>query len=204
MREREESERETKTSAKLFLLLALLVLRLLTYCARFFSLLLLLSFDSNSNPLSLMNTSTKRKENDDMLSPMPPQPPPKRRLFQVNRHVQASIMLLSVMDGAELDLNNSLLPSASKTAATSIVASNSSLASNTSSITPSSLSTSDDYEKGERDELGSFTAMNASDTFFRLRRSSSGCRTRSMPTRTKSRTTDVHWRPAKTNRRRTV
>jgi hypothetical protein len=60
-----------------------------------------------------------------MFSPMPPQ---KRRLFQVNRHVQASIMLLSVMDGAELDLNNTLLSSSSKTTTT--------------------LSTSDDYEQG--------------------------------------------------------
>ena len=100
-----------------------------------------------------MNTSNKRKEKDDMLSPMPPPPPQKRRLFQVNRHVQASIMLLSVMDGAELDLNNSLLPSASKTATTTVAA-------NTSSITPSSLSTSDDYEKGER-HVHSY----ASDTF---------------------------------------
>jgi hypothetical protein len=66
-------------------------------------------------------------------------PPEKRHLFQVNRHVQASIMLLSIMDGAELDLNNTMLSSSSKT---------------TTSTTPnvtttlSSISTSDDYEQG--------------------------------------------------------
>jgi hypothetical protein len=66
-------------------------------------------------------------------------PPEKRHLFQVNHHVQASIMLLSIMDGAELDLNNTMLSSSSKT---------------TTSTTPnvtttlSSISTSDDYEKG--------------------------------------------------------
>lgn len=49
----------------------------------------------------------------------------KHYLFQVNHHVQASIMLLSIMDSAELDLNNTLLSS--------------------SSITTSN---SDDYEKG--------------------------------------------------------
>ena len=49
----------------------------------------------------------------------------KHYLFQVNQHVQASIMLLSIMDGAELELNNTLLSS--------------------SSITTSN---SDDYEKG--------------------------------------------------------
>jgi hypothetical protein len=63
-------------------------------------------------------------------------PPQKRHLFQVNRHVQASIMLLSIMDGAELDLNNTLLSSTSKTTTT------------TTSISASSISTSDDYEKG--------------------------------------------------------
>ncbi len=49
----------------------------------------------------------------------------KHCLFQVNHHVQASIMLLSIMDSAELDLNNTCL-------------------------TSSSISTSnpDDYEKG--------------------------------------------------------
>jgi len=50
---------------------------------------------------------------------------PKHYLFQSNQHVQASIMLLSIMDGTELDLNNALLSS--------------------SSITTSN---SDDYEKG--------------------------------------------------------
>ena len=63
-------------------------------------------------------------------------PPEKHHLFQVNRHVQASIMLLSIMDGAELDLNNTMLSSSSKT---------------TTSTTPNvttTLSTSDDYEKG--------------------------------------------------------
>jgi ABC-type lipoprotein release transport system permease subunit len=63
-------------------------------------------------------------------------PPQKCHLFQVNRHVQASIMLLSIMDGAELDLNNTLLSSSPKTTAT------------TTTTTASSLSTSDDYEKG--------------------------------------------------------
>jgi hypothetical protein len=57
-------------------------------------------------------------------------PPEKRHLFQVNHHVQASIMLLSIMDGAELDLNNTMLSSSAKT------------------TTLSSISTSDDYEKG--------------------------------------------------------
>jgi ABC-type lipoprotein release transport system permease subunit len=61
-------------------------------------------------------------------------PPQQHRLFQVNRHVQASIMLLSIMDGAELDLNSTILSSNSKTTATT--------------ATTSSLSTSDDYEKG--------------------------------------------------------
>jgi hypothetical protein len=50
---------------------------------------------------------------------------PKHYLFQINQHVQESIMLLSIMDGTELDLNNALLSS--------------------SSITTSN---SDDYEKG--------------------------------------------------------
>jgi hypothetical protein len=59
-------------------------------------------------------------------------PPVKRHLFQVNRHVQASIMLLSVMDGAELDLNNTLLSSSSKS----------------TTETTSSISTSDDYDQG--------------------------------------------------------
>jgi hypothetical protein len=63
-------------------------------------------------------------------------PPQKRHLFQVNHHVQASIMLLSIMDGAELDLNNTLLSSSSKTTA------------GTATTTTSSISTSDDYEKG--------------------------------------------------------
>ncbi|CAF3003928.1 unnamed protein product [Rotaria sp. Silwood2] len=62
-----------------------------------------------------------------MVSPIPTR---KRHLFQVNRHVRASIMLLSVMDGAELDLNNTILSSSSKPTTTS-----------------SSISTSDDYEK---------------------------------------------------------
>ncbi len=56
-------------------------------------------------------------------------PPVKHHLFQVNRHVQASIMLLSVMDGAELDLNNTLLSSSSKS-------------------TTATTSTSDDYDQG--------------------------------------------------------
>lgn len=37
----------------------------------------------------------------------------KHYLFQVNRHVQASIMFLSIMDSAELDFNSTLLSSAS-------------------------------------------------------------------------------------------
>jgi len=37
----------------------------------------------------------------------------KHYLFQVNHHVQASIMLLSIMDSAELDINNTLLTSSS-------------------------------------------------------------------------------------------
>lgn len=37
----------------------------------------------------------------------------KHYLFQVNHHVQASIMLLSIMDSAEVDLNNTLLSSSS-------------------------------------------------------------------------------------------
>lgn len=57
----------------------------------------------------------------------------KHHLFQVNHHVRASIMLLSIMDGAELDLNNSLISSSSKPSITA---------------TTSSISTSDDYEKG--------------------------------------------------------
>ncbi|CAF2141826.1 unnamed protein product [Rotaria magnacalcarata] len=39
----------------------------------------------------------------------------KHYLFQVNQHVQASVMFLSVMDGAELDFNNTLLSSSSLT-----------------------------------------------------------------------------------------
>lgn len=66
-----------------------------------------------------------------MFSPISPSK--KRHLFQVNQHVRASIMLLSIMDGAELDLNNTILSSSSKT---------------TASTTSSSISTSDDYEKG--------------------------------------------------------
>jgi hypothetical protein len=62
-------------------------------------------------------------------------PPQQHRLFQVNRHVQASIMLLSIMDGAELDLNSTILSSNSKTTTAT-------------TATTSSLSTSDDYEKG--------------------------------------------------------
>jgi len=65
-------------------------------------------------------------------------PPQKRHLFQVNRHVQASIMLLSIMDGAELDLNNTILPSSSKATT----------ASTTTTTTTSQISTSDDYEQG--------------------------------------------------------
>ena len=57
----------------------------------------------------------------------------KHYLFQINPHVQASIMLLSIMDGAELDLNNTLLSS--------------------SSISSSS---SDDYEKGSPDSRQTF------------------------------------------------
>jgi hypothetical protein len=56
---------------------------------------------------------------------MPIQTHRHRRLFQVNRHVQASLMLLSVMDGAELDMNKTIL-----------------------SPPPSLPSTSDDFEKG--------------------------------------------------------
>lgn len=66
-------------------------------------------------------------------------PPQKRHLFQVNRHVQASIMLLSIMDGAELDLNSTLISSSSKTPTTTTT--------NPTTIT-SSISTTDDYEKG--------------------------------------------------------
>jgi ABC-type lipoprotein release transport system permease subunit len=62
-------------------------------------------------------------------------PPQQHHLFQVNRHVQASIMLLSVMDGADLELNNTILSSTSKTTTT------------TTTATPS-ISTSDDYEQG--------------------------------------------------------
>jgi len=43
----------------------------------------------------------------------------KHHLFQVNHHVQASIMLLSLMDSAEVDLNNSLLSSSSITTSNS-------------------------------------------------------------------------------------
>jgi len=39
----------------------------------------------------------------------------KHHLFQVNHHVQASIMLLSIMDSTELDLKNTLLTSLSNT-----------------------------------------------------------------------------------------
>ncbi|CAF3419969.1 unnamed protein product [Rotaria sp. Silwood1] len=67
-----------------------------------------------------------------MISPIPSR---KRHLFQVNRHVRASIMLLSVMDGAELDLNNTILSSSSKAAAI------------TTTTSSSSITTSDDYEK---------------------------------------------------------
>ena len=62
-------------------------------------------------------------------------PPQKRHLFQVNHHVQASIMLLSIMDGAELELNNTHLSSKTTTPVSP-------------ATTTSSLSTSDDYEKG--------------------------------------------------------
>ena len=58
-------------------------------------------------------------------------PSSKHHLFQVNQHAQASIMLLSVMEGAEVNLNNTVLSSSSKAATTS-----------------SSMSASDDYEKG--------------------------------------------------------
>ena len=61
-------------------------------------------------------------------------PPQQHHLFQVNRHVQASIMLLSVMDGADLEINNTILSSTSKTTTTT-------------TATPS-ISTSDDYEQG--------------------------------------------------------
>ncbi|CAF1099821.1 unnamed protein product [Adineta steineri] len=61
-------------------------------------------------------------------------PPQKRHLFQVNRHVQASIMLLSVMEGAELDLNNTI-SSTSKPITT------------TTTTSSSTISTSDDYDK---------------------------------------------------------
>lgn len=39
----------------------------------------------------------------------------KHYIFQVNQHVQASIMFLSVMDGAEIDFNNTILFSSSLT-----------------------------------------------------------------------------------------
>jgi len=65
-------------------------------------------------------------------------PPQKRHLFQVNRHVQASIMLLSIMDGAELDLNNTSLPLSSKTTTTAT----------TTTTSTSQIATSDDYEQG--------------------------------------------------------
>ena len=58
----------------------------------------------------------------------------KRHLFQVNRHVQASIMLLSVMDGAEIDLTNTSLTSTGSTSKPN--------------STTSSLTNTDDYEKG--------------------------------------------------------
>ncbi|CAF0953330.1 unnamed protein product [Adineta ricciae] len=64
-------------------------------------------------------------------------PPQKRRLFQVNRHVQASIMLLSVMDGAEFDLNNTSLSSSPKTTPTAASA----------ATTTTTISTTDDYDK---------------------------------------------------------
>jgi hypothetical protein len=46
-----------------------------------------------------------------MASPMPLSQ--KHYLFQVNHHVQASIMLLSIMDSADIELNNALLSSSS-------------------------------------------------------------------------------------------
>ncbi|CAM2719952.1 unnamed protein product [Rotaria socialis] len=49
----------------------------------------------------------------------------------VNHHVRTSIMLLSIMEGAELDLNNTVLSSSSKP----------------TTVSSSSISTSDDYEK---------------------------------------------------------
>ncbi|CAF4602372.1 unnamed protein product [Rotaria magnacalcarata] len=64
-----------------------------------------------------------------MVSPIPSR---KHHLFQVNHHVRTSIMLLSIMEGAELDLNNTVLSSSSKPATVS---------------SSSSISTSDDYEK---------------------------------------------------------
>jgi len=70
-----------------------------------------------------------------ILKPMPPQ---KRHLFQVNHHVQASIMLLSIMDGAELELNNTLLPSSSTATPKTIISANAT----------ATNSTSEDYEKG--------------------------------------------------------
>jgi hypothetical protein len=45
-------------------------------------------------------------------------PSKKHYLFQVNHHVQTSIMLLSIMDSAELDLNNTILSSSLKTTPT--------------------------------------------------------------------------------------
>lgn len=76
-------------------------------------------------------------------------PPQKRHLFQVNHHAQASIMLLSIMDGAELDLNNSLLSSSS------------SKATSTSNSTPSTstISTSDEYDKGKSSYSIFFASM---------------------------------------------
>lgn len=59
----------------------------------------------------------------------------KHCLFQVNHHVQASIMLLSIMDSAEFDLNNTLLTSSSSS-------------SSSTTTTASSTSNSDDYDKG--------------------------------------------------------
>ncbi len=52
----------------------------------------------------------------------------KRYLFQVNQHVQASLMLLSIMDSADIEINNTLLSSSSAI----------------------SISNSDDYENGLR------------------------------------------------------
>lgn len=115
----------------------------------------------------------------------------KRHLFQVNRHVQASIMLLSVMDGAEIDLTNSSLSTTNPS-------------SKTNSAT-SSLSATDDYEKGSFSRKLNENCSNETNRFvlFFFLRFTTRSRTRSLFTRTKSRTSKLHKCSSKTSRRRT-